>query len=435
MEFRLSYVLKLLFAWIQVIAIAQAKSSSGSKTLIVYDQRVTALEEYSVVFNSLKDRSFDIHYTAIGNDSTPIELFDGESRDYDKLIIFPTRSRHFNRQLPANKLLAFLNNGGDVLAMTSPDGVADNVRVFLNQLGIYPSPKNFVLKDYMHATDDDNSLLLSSSSILNEHVVTKGNYELKYKGSAALLDNSELIIPVLQAPRTSFTEDSQKANEKWTVGTQGYAAVSFQSLYNSRVSWVGSDSFFSDRSSSPNSQFVDELMKWTFSEKSVLKSVGGSHVHLSGLDYADVPYKINDQVVYKIGLSEWNGEFWVPFMADDVQLELRMIDPYYRITLVPNTSTDCVQYYSSGEINLPDHHGIFTFSVNYMRSGLSFVSERDVKAIRHLANDEYPRSWEITNSWVYLTAIYSVIGAWSIFVVLFLGIQGRKDVTVEKKNN
>ncbi|SCV05977.1 LANO_0H19350g1_1 [Lachancea nothofagi CBS 11611] len=424
----------LFITLFQLALVAQAKSASGSRTLVIYDKRLTDLEDYSTLFSNLGDRSFQLNYKPVSNDSTPIGLFQGEERLYDNLIIFPIRSRHFNKQLSVDKLLDFSNEGGHILTLSSPEATADNVRLFLNQLGIYPSPKNYHLEDYFQS-GGDTPLRVSGSNVLNEHVVPSLKRDLIYGGSAALLDSSNLIVPVLQAPRTSFTKDSQKHDENWTVGSQGYIVVSFQSLQNSRVSWVGSDLFFNDKYASSNGQFVQELMKWTFGEKSIVKSLGARHKHTNGLEYSDMPYKVKDDVIYEIGLTEWDGTSWAPFIAKDIQFELKMIDPYYRITLKPSNSAPTAQYYTTGNFSLPDHHGIFTFTVDYKRSGLSFFTERDVKPIRHLANDEYPRSWEITNSWVYLTAIYSVIVAWALFVTLFLSFKRSHNVQMEKKNN
>ncbi|SCU94607.1 LAME_0F08152g1_1 [Lachancea meyersii CBS 8951] len=427
-------MLKVLIFFVQLISLTQAKPSSGSRSLVIYDKRLTDLDDYSIFFSNLEERSYHLDYAPVSNGSAVVELFSGEEKLYDNLIVFPVKSRHFNKQLPAERLLDFFNDGGEILVMTSPNGVADNIRIFLNQLGIYPSPRNYELKDYFHV--DDNGLVrLSGNDVLNQHVVPKSDQDVLYEGSAALLGSSDLIIPVLHAPRTSFTEDVQKQGDKWTVGSQGYVMASFQSLRNSRLTWVGSDSFFSNKYSAPNQQFAQELIKWTFDEKSVVKAVLSRHSHSNGLEYADSPYKIKDEVVYDIGLTEWNGASWVPFIADDIQFELRMVDPYYRITLKPKYSPSEVQMYTTGNFNLPDHHGIFTFIVGYKRSGLSFFTEKDVKAIRHLANDEYSRSWDITNSWVYLTAIYSVIIVWVVFVALFMGIKRKSLVPIEKKTN
>lgn len=36
---------------------------------------------------------------------------------------------------------------------------------------------------------------------------------------------------------------------------------------------------------------------------------------------------------YSVRLEEWDGKNWVPFKADDVQLEFVRLDPYIRVNL------------------------------------------------------------------------------------------------------
>ncbi|CUS21944.1 LAQU0S04e04434g1_1 [Lachancea quebecensis] len=428
------YTLTMAIFLMPISTLVEAKPAFGTRTLVIYDQKLTELDNYSTFLNNLKQRSHELSYRAIGNDSTPISLFRGEDKLYDNLIVYPIRSRHFNKQLSVENLLSFFSKGGQVLTITSPEGLSDNVRLFLNQLGMFPSPRNYYLNDYYHG-DENNTLHLTKGESLNEHVVPLGEYDLVYKGAAALLDNRQLIIPVLQAPKTSFSVDSKQSDEIWTAGSEGYLAAAFQSLRNTRLAWVGSEVFFSNEFSANNGRFVEQLTKWAFAEKAVIKSVGSSHQHIGGAGYLESPYKVKDSVVYDIGLSEWDGSSWSPFTADDIQFELKMIDPYYRITLLPSETSNEAQYYTTGNFSLPDHHGIFTFLVDYKRAGLSFITEKDVRAIRHLANDEYLRSWDITNSWVYLTSIYSVITVWVLFVGLYLSLRKPKTVETEKKNN
>ncbi|GME78778.1 unnamed protein product [Ambrosiozyma monospora] len=78
---------------------------------------------------------------------------------------------------------------------------------------------------------------------------------------------------------------------------------------------------------------------------------------------------------------------------------------------------------------------MFTFKVDYKRPGWSYVDESAVVPVRHLANDEYPRSWEITNSWVYLASYGAVVLGWLAFVWFYI-TSGNKTVKLdEKKKN
>ncbi|EDO15993.1 hypothetical protein Kpol_499p21 [Vanderwaltozyma polyspora DSM 70294] len=413
-------------------ALIGALSVHPLKTLVLYDERLTELNEYSKFFKSLKDRSYELLYQEIGNNTESIPLFDKEDRLYDNLVVFPVKGKHLNKLIPVKSFLQFYENGGDILTVTNPDAVTDSVRFFLNELGVYPSPKDYVLTDYFE--DIPEKVSVSSENLLSNRVYSvKEKKDFVFQNSgAALLDNREQIVPILKAPRRTSTELKNK--ESWTVGSQGFLVAGFQNLVNARSVWVGSQDFFKNHYYNINGEFIEELTKWNFREKGVIKSSGATHTHSDGTSYSSLPYKIKDTVIYEIGLSEWTGEKWVPFIANDIQFELSMVDPYYRLTLQQAHKDETTQYYTSGEFKLPDHHGVFTFSTNYKREGLTFVSESDVKAIRHLANDEYPRSWEITNAWVYISSIYGIIGTWVIFVIFFV-VSSKRHVSVEKKNN
>ncbi|AET39527.1 dolichyl-diphosphooligosaccharide-protein glycotransferase Ecym_4488 [Eremothecium cymbalariae DBVPG len=426
-------MLKLFFINLLCIVLwAHALPVHGVKTLLLYDSKITDLNEYSKLFATLQKRSYKIEFVAIDDSNDQFKLYDGEKRLYDNLILFPTKSRTISSNFDVSTLLNFSEDGGDVLTITSPGGLNDAVRIYLNQLGIYPSPRDSKLVDYFQKGASD-VISISTSEVLNRNVFSEPSMELVYSGSSALLGNGELLVPILAAPRTSFNTNNK--GDRWTVGSQGYLIAGFQSLNNARTVWIGSDSFLKDDVFNSNGLFIEDLIKWNFREKAVIKSVGFSHSHSNGISYDEHPYKVRDSIVYEVGFSEWNGSDWVPFITDDVQFELRMIDPYYRLTLNASRQTKDIQYYTTGEFKLPDHHGVFTFLTDYRRSGLSYVTEKDVKAIRHLANDEYPRSYKITNAWVYLSSIFSVIFLFSMFLLVYMNAPITENVGVEKKNN
>lgn len=413
-----------------------AVSTQGLKTLVLYDQSAEPLEDYSLYLKDLEERDYKLEYLDVNSTSTTVDLYDKEQRLYDNIIILPTKGgKNLARQVPVKQLIKFFENEGNILCMSSPDAVPNTIRLFLNQLGIYPSPKGHIVRDYFSSSTDE--LAISSDHLLNKHVYNAENDEQFVFGesSAALLENREQIVPILNAPRTSFTESKGKINS-WTSGSQGFLVVGFQNLNNARLVWIGSSDFLKNKNQNANQKFAKELLKWTFNEKSVIRSVQAVHSHADGTSYDEVPYKVKDDVVYSIGFSEWNGQKWVPHVADDIQFELRQVDPYYRITLTPSENDSETQYYSTGKFMLPDRHGVFAFITDYRKIGLSFITDRDVKAIRHLANDEYPRSWEISNSWVYISAICGVIAAWIFFVVSFATTSSvsRKLETFKKTN-
>ncbi|CAI7250549.1 CRE_collapsed_G0013830.mRNA.1.CDS.1 [Saccharomyces cerevisiae] len=166
--------------------------------------------------------------------------------------------------------------------------------------------KGHVIRDYFSPSSEE--LVVSSNHLLNKLCTTPEKARILFFGesSAALLENREQIVPILNAPRTSFTES--KANA--TLGPadlKAFLVVGFQNLNNARLVWIGSSDFLKNKNQDSNQEFAKELLKWTFNEKSVIKSVHAVHSHADGTSYDEEPYKIKDKVIYSVGFfgMEW----------------------------------------------------------------------------------------------------------------------------------
>lgn len=96
-----------------------------------------------------------------------------------------------------------------------------------------------------------------------------------------------------------------------------------------------------------------------------------------------------------------------------------MLSPFYRLPLLPSRRTENSTIYST-TFTLPDQHGVFSFRVNYKRPFLTNVVEKHEVSVRHIAHNEWPRSWEISAGWVWIVGLWSVIGGFLAFVVVWL---------------
>lgn len=63
-------------------------------------------------------------------------------------------------------------------------------------------------------------------------------------------------------------------------------------------------------------------------------------------------------------MEKLEGDKWVPFTADDIQLEFVRIDPFVRTTL---RSRDDGVFQT--EFVIPDVYGVYQFKVDYTRVG------------------------------------------------------------------
>lgn len=441
---------------------ATALSLTGERTLIIYDsnylnqfyhnengldhehEEAYFEENFAKFLQILETNYFNYTLHDINNNNdSDFQLIKVDTPLYDNVIVFPilksslkkgttpSKSKLF---LSSTNLLTFFDNyNGNLMIVTSPNiQNPDTIINTLNQFGIYPAPKNQLVYDYFQ---DKDTLVVSSSNLINKYVykLDNGEDDTKYpffklgNSSVAKLDNRRQLVPILKASKTSFINpvtSLEKNFESWVTGSQGYLIAGFQGVNNcARLTWLGSTDMLTDLNHEENQYLIENIINWNFNAKSVIKSIGSRHYHAeTELNYDDLNYKVNDMINYEIEITEWDGSNWVPFIASDIQFELRQVDPYYRINLTRILSDDNETFatYTTDEFKLPNRHGMFKFITEYERNGLSSIRDEDIRAIRHLANDEYPRSWDITNAWVYLSANVVVITVFIVFIILFL---------------
>lgn len=406
-----------------------AHSATAGRTLVVGDASIIESDEYSEFFSGLKSLAGDgdVEFKAVDDESVELLAFGSELK-YDILVLLPVKPKSLGPRLTSKKLLNYFEKGGNVLAVTTPASVPESLREFASQLDIFISPRGYELTDHFVGTGDkDQDIPVGSDNWSSESSVITNPSELSFNGNGAYLGNSELVIPILNAPSTSYIYDAREDDDymgiPWVQGNQISLAAGLQSLSNSRFSWVGDIDLFKNSASDSAKLFVKDLASWTGQEKGVITahSVENYIVNASSVEYQNDKklYEMKKDVHYEITFSKWDGEKWGPYEASDIQLEYVMLDPYYRINLEKIRDNEDSTVYGT-TFKTADQYGMFTFKIDYKRPGLSFIEEREIVTVRHTANDEWPRSWEITNSWIYFASITSVIAGWILFVIFYL---------------
>jgi oligosaccharyltransferase complex subunit beta len=89
-----------------------------------------------------------------------------------------------------------------------------------------------------------------------------------------------------------------------------------------------------------------------------------------------------------------------------------MLDPYIRQTMKFNKTQFEVEF------RLPDHYGVFTFKVEYIRNGYSNIEKSDNVQIRPYRHDQYPRFLVI--AYPYYVNLFSMMGGFFVFSMIFL---------------
>lgn len=125
---------------------------------------------------------------------------------------------------------------------------------------------------------------------------------------------------------------------------------------------------------------------------------------------------------------------FVPPTGDDLQLEFSMLSPFHRLDLqpAPALSTVTAAAYSRS-FTLPDQHGIFNFIIDYKRPFLTYVHEKITVSVRHMAHDEWPRSFVISGAWPWIAGIAATVTGWLGFCVLWMYSQPARPAPAGKK--
>lgn len=127
---------------------------------------------------------------------------------------------------------------------------------------------------------------------------------------------------------------------------------------------------------------------------------------------------------YSISLSEWSWAGWQAFKVpaeDELQLEFSMLSPFHRLPLAldkAHSSPEASAYTVSFKV--PDQHGIFNFKVNYKRPFLTNIEEKNTVSVRHMAHDEWPRSFVISGAWPWIAGIAVTVTGWLGFCALWM---------------
>jgi len=393
----LLFVLIIQFA---CLIVAKSNSLSGDRVLVILD-KLEDRKNYSIFFDSLQERGFDLTFSSASNEELALSKY--EESLYDHLILFAPETNYYENDLGASQIIEFINKGGNVL-LAANEKTGTTFQELLYEFGSIVDEANFnVIDNFAHNGTTPNILAIDkldaqiSLDKLEAPVLYSGT-AIKFKGK------NPYSKPILVAGPAAYSWDNSVVDKDPLVTGRDVVLVnSLQAINNSRVIMTGSLKMFTNEfiespvkindktyEKSGNLDFITNISKWTFQEKKVLKVVSSKH-HKVGETERPEYYTIKNNMHYEIELSEYNDGTWQPYNASDIQLELIMLDPYIRATLVQQPVTNPTSSTFAIDLMVPDHCGVFTFKVDYRRYGLSWILESDVIAIHPLHYNEFPR--------------------------------------------
>ncbi|ERS99502.1 oligosaccharyltransferase complex subunit beta [Sporothrix schenckii 1099-18] len=469
----LASVLSLLAAAVSVV---QAVSASGPRLLAVLDD-LADKDTYSTFLGDLEGRGFSVSYETAK--SSTVSLFRLGERAYDHVIFFPTKAKGLGPNLTPQLLVQFLNAEGNILvALSSANAASSSIVSLLSELDIsLPSDRTGLVVDHVNydslaAADHHDVLLLpvpaarsGIKSLFDTPASASGEQLLAFpRGVGHVLGDSPYLAPIVSAPRTAYSYNPQEQadavsggpdSELFASGAQLKLVSGLQARNSARFALLGSaellsNTWFDAKVKLPaagaktvptyNREFARRLAGWTFQETGVLRVNWIEH-HLNehGASNASNPeiYRVKNDVAYAISVSEHAWDAWTPFTVpagDELQIEFSMLSPFHRLPLhvVPAQATDDATVYAA-HFTLPDQHGIFNFLVDYKRPFLTYLDEKITVSVRHMAHDEWPRSYVISGAWPWITGIGATVTGWLAFCALWMYSKPTGQVAVGKK--
>ncbi|KAG9297535.1 hypothetical protein G9A89_001475 [Geosiphon pyriformis] len=419
-----------------------AKSTTGERVLVLLEKESDE-SLYSLFFKSLIDRHYTLSFKTPSD--SKVDLFSFDERAYDHIINFAPGTKISNSKLNSAALINFVNKGGNILLTASPN-LSETIRDFAREFDIEFDDKGTSVIDHFNFDVSDNGthtlLVLNNEGLTkNPVILSKATVEgapILYRGVGHKFGTTPLLTKIAWVASNSAYSYETKAEQvvdqdPFLVGHDITLVSALQALNNARVTFVGSIELFQDSLfkspvrkfnsseeylNSGNKAFVDDLIKWTFQESGVLKAIS-SHLHREGEDEELDAYRIKDNIVYTIEVSEYANDRWQPFNGTDIQLEVIMLDPYIRRTLIPLPITP--QHHSrkfEAHLKLPDVYGVFTFKVNYKREGYSYIVDSTTMAVRPFRHNEYPRF--ISSAYPYYVGAASMSVGFLVFSAVWI---------------
>ncbi|KAF9415651.1 hypothetical protein BGZ94_010441 [Podila epigama] len=432
--------------------VASATSLTGFRALALLDN-IDEADAYMDLWTDLQARDYNV---TLRDNKASIELSKNDQRLYDHLLILSPKMKDYPKGMNAKAVVSFVAEGGNLLVAGSP-AMSNTLRELSREFDVeYDNRFTTVLDHFNYdevlgekhhdtiVVDPKTHMSAKVSHAIVPQESLPGPVLFRGIGHKVNPSNS-LLNTVLWAPNEAYTWENlnldEPADQNPTLSGKEISLVSvMQARNNARIAFLGStdmltDAFFSfspkkhaqNEVKSGNRKFIEELTKWTFQEKSVLEVVAVEH-HKVGEEEPPAHYRIKDNMTYTISLAEYHDGEWHPFSADDVQLELIMLDPYVRKTLdqVPLNDQSTVGTFTT-TLQLPDQYGVFKFTVNYKRAGLTFIESVTTVGIHPFRHDQYPRF--ISQAKPYYTSAASMgVG---LLVFSFVYLWGGLDSTVK----
>ncbi|XP_043268270.1 dolichyl-diphosphooligosaccharide--protein glycosyltransferase 48 kDa subunit [Venturia canescens] len=407
-------------------------ASAGGPTLVLLDN-LAIKETHSIFFKSLQDRNYFLTFK-LADDANLVLSKYGEFL-YKHLIIFAPGVEEFGGALNVKAITDFIDGGGNVL-ITGSSQIGEVLRELATECGFECDEEGTSVIDHMAYDSSDaghhTTIVADPSNLIDAPVIVgdKNVAPLLYRGTGLIADSDNpLVLRLLTASSTAYSYNPDLPVKEYphAVGKNTLLIAALQARNNARVLFSGSLYFFSDEAftspvqktqggrryeKSGNEEVAKSIAQWTFKENGVIR-VSSVHHHRIGEPQPPAAYTIMDDVLYTIEVEKLFGGKWVPYEANDLQLEFVRIDPFVRMTMkhVGNGRYEA-------KFKIPDVYGVYQFKVDYTRIGLTHLYSSTQVSVRPVQHTQYERF--IPSAYPYYVSAFSMMGGVFLFSLVFL---------------
>ncbi|XP_078042781.1 dolichyl-diphosphooligosaccharide--protein glycosyltransferase non-catalytic subunit Ost48 [Augochlora pura] len=407
-------------------------ANAGGPTLVLLDN-LAIKETHSIFFKTLQDSGYTLTFKLA--DDANLQLSKYREFLYEHLIIFAPTVEEFGGALSVETITDFIDGGGNVLVAGSSQS-GDALHELASECGFEIDEEGSAVIDHLNYDVSDNGhhtkIIAEPSNLIDAPVIvgSKKVQPLLYQGTGLIADtDNPLILRLLTASSSAYSYNPQNPIKDYphAVGKNTLLIAALQARNNARVVFSGSLYFFSDEAftspiqkvqdgqkheKSSNEAVATAIAKWVFKENGVIR-VSTVHHHRAGEVQPPAAYTIMDDVVYSIEVQKLAADKWVPYEANDLQLEFVRIDPFVRMTMKPVGNG---RY--EARFKIPDVYGVYQFKVDYTRIGLTHLYSTTQVSVRPLQHTQYERF--IPSAYPYYVSAFSMMGGVFLFSLLFL---------------
>ncbi|CDW86938.1 dolichyl-diphosphooligosaccharide--protein glycosyltransferase 48 kda subunit-like [Stylonychia lemnae] len=427
-----SLILSLLFG--ALIKSDVIPKKSGIQTLVLLDD-YSIVESHSIFFDSLQRDGHVLQYEMISSNTPTIKYY--EEYYYDNIILMAPSVKELKTPITHQDLLDFVQANHNIMIFGDAD-VKKPIRSLVNEFGMEFENVGYEVRDYEHSRiyTNENNLVVSKNLFTpfkkeSNGIFTVPETSIAFTGVGLNIDQANnFAFPILRAEKSTFSFNKENNEVSKLSGEQLTLVAGYQTRKNHRVSVSGSLGLCSNNhmlltvgkngsiQSSANYVFCKELYQWTFQQRGVLKLSNLRHnkkdEKWEGVNPEN--YRVLDELEFNVDIHQKLPDgTYVPFVADDIQLEFIKLDPHYRIFLKQEDKTSPTYH---AALKAPDALGVFKFKVTYWRYGYSFLDEETVVSVIQFRHDEYPRFLRVAYPYYY--NIFIMMGAGFLFIVFFL---------------